>query len=285
MNGDFIINCDADKTGLTAQGFWFIETRILTRLPTLSNMNTSIEQACAIIREANRIVAFSGAGISTEAGIPDFRGKGGMWEDQELMELMSAGGFRRDPAAFYRATLRTLPNIHRAEPTAAHHLVARLEEQGKLSAVVTQNIDGLHQAAGSQTVFEIHGNFRTGSCVDCGAAYEMAAFFDRIESGEIELPLCLACNSPIKPDVVLFGDLLPFDIWDRAVDASRRCDLMLVLGSSLVVYPAAELPKIAVMHGAKLIIVNREATDFDPMAGVVVRGSLGDFASEVVKRL
>jgi len=246
-------------------------------------MNTSIEQARVLIRKANRIVAFSGAGISTEAGIPDFRGKGGLWEDQKLMELMSAGGFRRDPAAFYRASLQTLPNIHRAEPTAAHHLVARLEAQGKLSAVVTQNIDGLHQAAGSQIVHEIHGNFRTGRCVDCRAAYEMAAYYDRIERGEIELPLCSECRSPIKPDVVLFGDLLPFDVWDRAVEASRRCDLMLVLGSSLIVYPAAELPKLAVMNGAKLIIINREATDYDPMATVVVRGSLGDFALEVMK--
>jgi len=248
-------------------------------------MNTSIEQARVLIHKANRIVAFSGAGISTEAGIPDFRGKGGLWEDQKLMELMSAGGFRRDPAAFYRASLQTLPNIHRAEPTAAHRLVARLEAQGKLSAVVTQNIDGLHQAAGSQTVYEIHGNFRTGRCVDCRAAYEMAAFYDRIERGEIELPLCSECRSPIKPDVVLFGDLLPFDVWDRAVEASRGCDLMLVLGSSLIVYPAAELPKLAVMNGAKLIIVNREVTDYDPMASVVIRGSLGDFALEVMKNL
>lgn len=111
-----------------------------------------------------------------------------------------------------------------------------------------------------------------------------ADFYDQIERGEIELPLCPACHSPIKPDVVLFGDLLPFDVWDRAVEASRRCDLMLVLGSSLVVYPAAELPKLAVMNGAKLIIVNREATDYDPMASVVIRGSLGDFASEVIRR-
>ena len=248
-------------------------------------MNTSIEQARVLIHKANRIVAFSGAGISTEAGIPDFRGKGGLWEDQKLMELMSAGGFHRDPVAFYRASLQTLPNIHRAEPTAAHRLVARLEAQGKLSAVVTQNIDGLHQAAGSQTVYEIHGNFRTGRCVDCRAAYEMAAFYDRIERGEIELPLCSECRSPIKPDVVLFGDLLPFDVWDRAVEASRSCDLMLVLGSSLIVYPAAELPKLAVMNGAKLIIVNREATDYDPMASAVIRGSLGDFALEVMKNL
>ncbi len=237
----------------------------------------------ALISEAKCIVAFSGAGISTEAGIPDFRSQGGLWEDESLMELMSSGGFRRDPAAFYRASLQMLPNIHKAEPTAAHKLVALLEAQGKLTAVVTQNIDGLHQAAGSQTVHEIHGNFRTGHCTGCRAAYKMAGFYDQIERGEIELPACAKCQSPIKPDVVLFGDLLPFDVWDRAVEAVHRCDLMLTLGSSLVVYPAAELPKIAIMHGAKLIIANREATDYDAMASVVVRGQLGDFARAVME--
>lgn len=244
-------------------------------------MNTQIEKAIALIRDSNRIVAFSGAGISTEAGIPDFRGKGGLWEDERLLRLMSADGFRRDPAAFYQAALRMLPNIHKAEPTAAHRLVAELEARGKLTAVITQNIDGLHQAAGSKTVYEIHGDFRTGHCISCRAAYEMAAFYDRIERGEIELPLCSKCLSPIKPDVVLFGDLLPFDVWDRAVEATRRCDLMLALGSSLVVYPANELPRIALNNGARLIIVNREATDYDAMADVVIRSQLGDFARAV----
>jgi NAD-dependent deacetylase len=244
-------------------------------------MPTPTEQAAALIRAANRIVAFSGAGISTEAGIPDFRSQGGLWEDEKLMELMSAGGFRRDPAAFYRASLQMLPNIHKAEPTAAHKLVAELEAQGKLIAVVTQNIDGLHQAAGSSVVHEIHGNFRAGHCTTCRAAYRMAEFYDQLERGEIELPVCAKCQSPIKPDVVLFGDLLPFDVWDRAVEAVRRCDLMLVLGSSLVVYPAAELPKTAIMRGAKLVIVNREPTDYDPLASVVVRSQLGDFARAV----
>jgi NAD-dependent deacetylase len=248
-------------------------------------MTTPLEQAAALIREASRIVAFSGAGISTEAGIPDFRSDGGLWEDRELMELLSASGFRRDPAAFYRASLKTLPNIHKAEPTPAHRLVAELEARGRLSAVITQNIDGLHTRAGSRTVYEIHGNFRTGHCTSCRAACELAGFYDRMQRGEIELPLCEKCQSPIKPDVVLFGDLLPFDVWDRAVAEVRRCDLMLALGSSLVVYPAAELPQIAIRNGAKLIIVNREATDYDAMANVVVRGQLGDFARAVIDNI
>lgn len=241
-------------------------------------MSEAIEQSLALMREARQIVAFSGAGISTEAGIPDFRSKGGLWENAALMELMSAAGFRRDPAGFYRASMQLMPNIHSAQPTAAHKLLVRLEAQGRLQAIITQNIDGLHQAAGSQSVHEIHGSFRTGHCLSCQARFVMKEFYEKLERGEISLPQCLKCQSPIKPDVVLFGDLLPFDVWDRSVAALKKCDLMLVLGSSLVVYPAAELPKIALDNGARLIIVNREDTDYDSLADVVVRAELGEFA-------
>lgn len=247
--------------------------------------NKVIEQAMGLIGGAERIVAFSGAGISTEAGIPDFRGRGGLWEDSRLMEMMSAGGFRRDPEGFYRASLDLMPNLHRAQPTSAHLLLARLEQMGKLQAVVTQNIDGLHQAAGSRIVHEIHGNFRTGRCVGCRARYEMAPFYDLMERGELNYPVCADCGSPIKPDVVLFGDLLPFDVWNRAVEAVGNADLMIVLGSSLVVYPAAELPRTAIAAGARLIIANREPTDYDEMADLVLRGELGDFAGAALEFL
>lgn len=248
-------------------------------------MATSLAQAIALIGAARRIVAFSGAGISTEAGIPDFRSQGGLWEDERLLELMSARGFERDPAGFYRASLQMLPNIHRAQPTAAHQLLAQLEAQGKLIAVVTQNIDGLHQAAGSQTVYEIHGTLRTGRCQTCLATYEMNPFYEQLARGEIRLPQCATCRSPIKPDVVLFGDLLPIEVWERAVAAVGRCDMLLVLGSSLIVYPAAELPQRALQNGAQLVIVNREPTDYDQQAGVVVRSQLGDFARQALAQL
>lgn len=244
-----------------------------------------VEQAIKLISQSNRIVAFSGAGISTEAGIPDFRSEGGLWEDETLMELMSASGFLRDPAGFYRASMKLMPNIHKARSTEAHKFLALLEARGQLSAIITQNIDGLHQAAGSQVVHEIHGSFRTGRCIGCGAKFEMASFFERLERGEIELPKCSDCQSPIKPDVILFGDLLPFETWNRSVKAAEECDLMLVMGSSLVVYPAAELPQIALAKGASLIIVNRESTDLDYLAKVVVRGELGDFAAQAVKKM
>ena len=244
-----------------------------------------IEQAINLIRQSNRIVAFSGAGISTEAGIPDFRSEGGLWEDAKLMELMSAPGFRRNPAGFYNASMKLMPNIHNARPTAAHQLLALLETRGQLSDVITQNIDGLHQAAGSKVVHEIHGSLRTGRCTGCVATYEMASFYEQLERGEIDLPKCNECQSPIKPDVILFGDLLPVEAWNRSVAAAEECDLMLVMGSSLVVYPAAELPQIALASGAKLVMVNREATDSDHLADAVVQTELGIFSKEVVKNL
>ena len=236
------------------------------------------EQAVNLIRKSSRIVALSGAGISTEAGIPDFRGPGGMWEDSDLLEQLSASGFRRNPEGFYRASVTLFSTIARAEPTLAHRLLVRLEKLGKLDAVITQNIDGLHHAAGSGRVYELHGTFRTGHCTKCRTGFDMSAFYPGIESGQLRVPCCTACAAPIKPDVVLFEDLLPEDAWQGAVAAAQNCDLMLVFGSSLVVYPAAELPTIALSHGAALVIVNLEATTYDTMATVNVRAKLGEFA-------
>ncbi len=236
------------------------------------------EQAIHLIRKSNRIVALSGAGISTEAGIPDFRGPGGMWENADLLQQLSASGFNRSPEGFYRASVELFSTISRAEPTPAHRLLARLEQMGKLDAVVTQNIDGLHHAAGSTKVFEVHGTFRTGHCTKCGARCDMAQFYSDIESGKLGVPRCATCAAPIKPDVVLFEEMLPVDAWEGAVDAAEKCDLMLVFGSSLVVYPAAELPMMAISSGAPLVIVNLEPTAYDNMATVAIRAKLGDFA-------
>jgi NAD-dependent deacetylase len=242
-------------------------------------MMADTQQAISLIRKSNRIVALSGAGISTEAGIPDFRGPGGMWENADLLQQLSASGFDRSPAGFYRASTELFSTISRAEPTIAHRLLAHLEQMGKLDAVVTQNIDGLHHAAGSTKVFEVHGTFRTGHCTKCGAGCDMAPFYSEIESGRLTVPICAACRAPIKPDVVLFEDPLPYQAWRGAVEAAENCDLMLVLGSSLVVYPAAELPMIAVYSGAPLVIVNLEPTPYDHQATVAIRARLGEFAT------
>jgi len=243
-------------------------------------MNTMVQndEAIRLIRQSQNIVALSGAGISTEAGIPDFRGPGGIWEDAEMLDWLSLSGFRRDPGGFYKASRELISTMRHAEPTLAHRLLVRLEEIGKLKAVATQNIDGLHHLAGSRTVYELHGTYRTGHCTRCFKEYDMAAFYAEIESGRLQTPSCFDCSAPIKPDIVLFEELLPVDAWEGSVKAAEQCDLMLVFGSSLVVYPAAELPMIAASNGARLLIVNLEPTGYDRMATVTIRGRLGDFA-------
>lgn len=251
----------------------------------MARMNDPSERAISLIRSARRIVAFSGAGISTEAGIPDFRSPEGIYSNSDAMEWLSASGFRRNPAAFYRASLDLVSTIARAEPTDAHRLLVRLEELGKLEAVVTQNIDGLHSAAGSTRVFELHGTWRTGRCTACGARHDMAPFYAEIEKGRIEIPACVSCAAPVKPDIVLFEELLPAEAWQGAVAAVGRCDLMLVMGSSLLVYPAAELPMMAVSAGAHLVIVNLEETACDRAAAAAVRARLGEFARAALAAL
>jgi len=238
-----------------------------------------IEEAIDLMRKAGRIAALSGAGISTEAGVPDFRGPTGLWQDPQLIRQLSATGFRNDPESFYRSSMNLFSTMAKAEPTPAHKLLVQLQNIGKLDTVVTQNIDGLHQKAGSSKVFEVHGTYRTGYCPTCGANFEMAPFYEEIENGRTKVPLCKTCNVPVKPDIVLFEELLPEEAWNGAVEAMEACDLLLVLGSSLVIYPAAELPSIALVNGAKMIIVNLEATGYDSAATVVVREKLGNFAT------
>lgn len=247
-------------------------------------MNTMMQhdEAIRLIRQSQNIVALSGAGISTEAGIPDFRGPGGIWEDAEMLDWLSLSGFRRDPGGFYRASRDLISTMEQAAPTLAHRLLVRLEEIGKLKAVATQNIDGLHHVAGSQKVYELHGTYRTGHCTKCNKEYEMAAFYKAIESGQLQTPGCSDCSAPIKPDIVLFEELLPVDAWEGSVKAAEQCDLMLVFGSSLVVYPAAELPMIAVTKGARLLIVNLEPTGYDRMATLTIRAKLGEFAQRAL---
>jgi len=236
------------------------------------------EEAINLMRRANRISALSGAGISTEAGIPDFRGPTGLWQDPDLIKQLSATGFRTDPESFYSSSMNLFSTMTTAEPTLAHKLLVQLQNKGKLETVVTQNIDGLHQKAGSSNVFEVHGTYRTGYCPDCGAHFEMAPFYEKLKTGKIKVPLCQSCNVPVKPDIVLFEELLPEEAWNGALEAMEECDLLLVLGSSLVIYPAAELPSIAILNGAKLVIVNLEATPYDSAATVVVTDKLGNFA-------
>jgi NAD-dependent deacetylase len=237
-----------------------------------------IQQAAQLLGSSTDVVALTGAGVSTEAGIPDFRSpESGLWNNVELMASFSAWGFRLAPGRFYKNALKLLPPLLDAQPTVTHHLLAELERVGKLTCLITQNIDGLHQQAGSNNVIELHGTYRTGRCLKCHTSYPLEKLLEKVRQQETP-PLCELCRGTIKPDLVLFGDVMPMAAWSQASQAAQRCDLMIVLGSSLVVYPAADLPQQALAAGAKLLIVNREPTPYDAQAALAINAELAEFS-------
>lgn len=232
---------------------------------------------------ARRIVAFTGAGISTESGIPDFRSPGGIWTRYKPIyfdDFMASEEMRRES---WRRKFATDETLMKAEPNAGHRALARLAEQGRLSAVITQNIDGLHQRSGipDAKVIELHGNATYATCLDCGHRHELepirAAFL-----GAGRLPLCEKCEGIVKTATISFGQAMPEIPMARAQEEVMGCDLCLVLGSSLVVYPAAGFPLMAKRRGARLAILNRDPTDQDPEADLVIHGEIGPTLSRAV---
>ncbi len=232
-----------------------------------------------LIRERQPCVALTGAGASTESGIPDFRSAGGIWASYDPMEVASVDGFRRNPELVWEFYARRLAVLADAEPNDAHRALARLEELGLLRAVVTQNVDGLHQRAGSRDVVEVHGSIRGAVCPACGAEVG----FERVLE-LLPLPLC-ACGGVLKPGVVMFGELLPVAAFERASELARAAGLLLVVGSSLEVYPVAGLPHETLGAAGALAIVNRDPTPFDHLAEVRIGGSAGEALREVVVEL
>ncbi len=227
----------------------------------------SVDAAVALLRTARRAVALTGAGVSTASGLPDFRSPGGLWEGIDPMAIASRSALARAPEAFYTFYRQRLDRLSRAAPNPAHYALAELQGTG-LQAIITQNVDGLHQAAGSRVVIEVHGNLREAACTGCGRLGSIELI--RVALAEERLPRCAECGGLLKPNVVLFEDLLPPDAWEQAVDAARAADVMLVAGSSLQVVPAAYLPQETLDAGGRLIIVNREPTSFDTRAAVVI---------------
>jgi NAD-dependent deacetylase len=243
-----------------------------------------IEKAAEIINKSKNIVALTGAGISTEAGIPDFRSpESGLWNKVDPMISLSSLGFKLRPKAFYKLGLELIPPFLNAEPTEAHYFLAKLEAIDKLSCVITQNIDGLHQKAGSKKVVEIHGNIRKGHCIKCNREYSLGKIKKKIENKGIP-PKCDMCAKPIKPDIVLFGDPLPVEGFEKAKAALSECDILLIIGSSLQVYPVADFPRIALQRGAGMVIINLEQTPYDRDA-IVLRGQAGQTCKAISELL
>jgi len=244
-----------------------------------------ISQAAALVQSANVIVAFTGAGISTPSGIPDFRSENsGLWEKHDPMSVASIYGFRQNPQAFYDWVLPLAETTIKAQPNQAHLALAELERIGKLESIITQNIDMLHSRAGNSTVYELHGHMREATCIHCFTKYDGKQILDDVLlTGQV--PRCPKCRGVLKPDVILFGEQLPYKQVQLAKDATRKCDLMLVIGSSLEVYPASDLPVLAHRNSAKVIIINLEPTPLDKIADVIIRDDVADVLPAIVEQL
>lgn len=244
----------------------------------------SERRAAELLSGARSGIALTGAGISAESGIPTFRGAGGLWSQYDPVKVASIDNFRLDPSAYWKVSKERGPAVLAAKPNPGHHALAALERAGHLVAVVTQNTDGLHQDAGSRRVIELHGSGRTVQCLDCGARERRADVQARLDQ---EMPpRCGMCGGTfLKPTVVLFGEAMPIRAVEDAFALARAADVMLVVGSSLVVYPAAHIPRAAVDSGAALIVVNAEPTPLDHFAEVVINGRSGEVLPEIAALL
>jgi NAD-dependent deacetylase len=254
-------------------------------IPFSQQTRTHIDFAADLFRQSKHAVALTGAGISTPSGIPDFRSTGtGLWSKDEPLESASLSTFRTKPDRFFSWFRPLAGQIFNAQPNPAHQALAELEQAGRIKSIITQNIDILHQKAGSKTVIEMHGTLQTLTCTQCyhqvKAEPYLAPF---VESGEI--PHCPACGQILKPDVILFGEQLPQSAWFRAQKEARQCDLMLVAGSSLEVLPVAGLPMQALDRGAHLIIINNTPTYLNVRADVAILEDVAAIIPAITERV
>jgi NAD-dependent deacetylase len=236
-----------------------------------------------LIRASQPCIVLTGAGVSTESGIPDFRSPTGIWAEFDPAEYASLPAFRADPAKVWRFYKPRIAMLTEAEPNAAHHALAALERAGLVEAVVTQNIDLLHERAGSRNLVEVHGSIRTATCPSCGSSYPRGAVMSKLERADA--PACDSCGAILKPDVVFFGELLPTDAIERALELARRARLLLVVGSSLEVHPVAALPEETLTAGGRLAIVNKGPTPYDRRADLKLEANAGEVLGAVADEL
>ena len=251
-------------------------------------MKKQIEQIARWITASKRVVIFSGAGLSTESGIPDFRSPGGVWdrynpEDFYFQNFLTSEVSREK---YWQMATEMYEPMNKAEPNQAHLAIVEIERLGKLDCVITQNIDGLHFKAGNsaEKVIELHGTAMHVSCLHCQRRYNREAIQERIKQG-VKAPTCDDCGGPLKPATISFGQAMPEKETQEAYHRSSQCDLFMVIGSSLVVHPAASMPLTAKQSGAKLVIINRDPTPCDDMADIVVHDQAGPTLDAILKRL
>ncbi len=250
------------------------------------NESDAVLAIAQLLYQARDVVVFTGAGISTESGIPDFRSPGGIWsrynaDDLTYQKFRASEKYRKIYWAYDR---ERYPAMKKARPNAAHLAIVELEKAGKLSGLVTQNIDGLHHRAGNspEKIWELHGTVHEVVCLDCGARWPREEITSRMDRENIEVPYCDYCNGPLKVATVAFGQSLPESVLEKSFELARNCDMFVTVGSSLVVQPAAMLPLEASRHGAKLVLINRTPTPYDAIMDVIAMGSAGQILSEVM---
>jgi NAD-dependent deacetylase len=251
----------------------------------VSATSAAVSELAALIRDADSVVALTGAGISVPSGIPDFRSPGtGLWEKVDPMEVAHIDVFRRDPERFWHFYGDRFQTLDSKRPNGAHEALVTLERAGLLKAVITQNIDQLHARAGTEDLIEVHGTIAHSSCLHCGARYELNDVRARQAAAPDGVPRC-DCERPLKPDVVLFGEYLPADALQRAEQLAASADLMLCIGSSLEVYPVAQLPAVTLGNGGRLAILTQGPTPFDSRADVKLSGDVVDELNSVLAAL
>ncbi len=253
-------------------------------MTSLQRNQAAIDFAADLFRQSKHAVALTGAGISTPSGIPDFRSTGtGLWSRDEPLEAASLTTFRTAPERFFEWFHPLAGQIHRAQPNPAHLALAEMEKAGIIHSIITQNVDVLHQKAGAKTVIEMHGSIKTLTCTQCYHQVESSPYLDALAAHE--MPRCPKCGQILKPDVILFGEQLPQAAWFQAQREARRCDLMLVVGSSLEVLPVAGLPIQALDRGAHLLIVNNAPTYINVRADAVFTEDVAAIIPAIVEKV
>jgi len=253
-----------------------------------ASMKDQIEKVAEWIRTAQRIVVFTGAGLSTESGIPDFRSPGGVWdrynpEDFYFQNFLASEASREK---YWQMATEMYEPMKKAQPNLAHLAIAELEKLGKLDCVITQNIDGLHFKAGNsdEKVIQLHGTAMYVSCLNCGKKFDREGIQERFQNTK-KVPYCDDCNGPLKPATISFGQPMPERETQEAYHRSSLCDLFIVIGSSLVVQPAASMPLVAKRNAAKLVIINRDPTPYDDMADMVIHGQAGPTMAAILEKV
>jgi NAD-dependent deacetylase len=233
------------------------------------------ERVAALVRDAGKVVALSGAGISVPSGIPDFRTPGtGLWSDVDPMKVAHIDAWRSDPEQFWAFYDHRFQTLDGKEPNGAHRALVEMERRGRLRAVVTQNIDRLHRVAGTQQLVEVHGTIATSSCLDCGWRAELAEVRRRLRAAPDGVPRCEDCSAPLKPDVVLFGEFLPVAAIERAQALCASADVLLCIGTSLEVYPVSALPELTSAAGGDVVLITMGPTPWDDRATCKLDGDV-----------